>query len=293
MSPRRSVRVVAQLFAPSVLIPDWNHTHVSRISESGKVRAISWTIASVPMSATSYSLMPSRIAALIASPPRSPIRRGPMRAARRFAAGLAERACSTGRRGCRPQLYGSLGATGHGHGCDRAVVLGLEGEDPETVDTATRRARVEAVRAERGSRLDGTHQIDFDPDVDLLLHRRRTLPAHPNGMTFEAFDEDGRSLRPDVLLGGRRLRRRRGGDRRRPGRRGRHPGGTTPSSSGAELLEHCREHRAVDRRGHAGQRAAPGAPRTRCATRLLHLWDVMQECVESGCTRRSARCRAG
>ena len=74
MSPRRSVRVVDQLCAPSVLMPDWNHTQVSRISESGKVRAISRVIASVPMRATSYSAIPSRTAALTAAPPRSPIR---------------------------------------------------------------------------------------------------------------------------------------------------------------------------------------------------------------------------
>ena len=66
--------MVAQLWAPSVLMPDWNQTQVSRISESGKVRAISWTMASVPIRATSYSVMPAVMALRMASPPRSPMR---------------------------------------------------------------------------------------------------------------------------------------------------------------------------------------------------------------------------
>ena len=74
---------------------------------------------------------------------------GPMRAARTFASAWPTTACSTGRRRVEAQLFGSLGATGHGHGSDRAVLLGLEGEDPETVDTDTVDARVEPIR-ERG-----------------------------------------------------------------------------------------------------------------------------------------------
>ena len=91
------------------------------------------------------------------------------------------------------ELFGSLGATGHGHGSGRAVLLGLAGESPETVDTDTVGPRVERIRAERRLNLLGAHEIDFDPDRDLVLHRRRSLPYHPNGMTFAAYDGAGPS----------------------------------------------------------------------------------------------------
>ncbi len=87
----------------------------------------------------------------------------------------------------RAELYGSLGATGHGHGSDRAVLLGLCGEDPRTVDTDTVAERVAVIKRDRRLDLLGEHPIDFDPDTDLVLHRRKSLPAHPNGMVFTAF----------------------------------------------------------------------------------------------------------
>ena len=76
----------------------------------------------------------------------------------------------------RSELFGSLGATGHGHGSYDAVVWGLEGEDPETVDTTTAPMRASEVRQTRRIRLAGTTEVGFDPDEDLVLHRRRALP---------------------------------------------------------------------------------------------------------------------
>src|SRR5262249_5192001 len=87
------------------------------------------------------------------------------------------------------------GATGHGHGSGPAVLLGLAGEDPETVDTDTVPARVEAIKTSRRLELLGTHDIEFDVDRDLTLHRRRSLPFHPNGMIFTAYAADGTQLR--------------------------------------------------------------------------------------------------
>jgi L-serine dehydratase len=119
---------------------------------------------------------------------------GPMRAARRFAAGLADdRLLATVAR-VRVELFGSLGATGRGHGSDRAVVLGLEGEAPETVETATIAARFSRVRETGVVSLLGRHDVGLSAD-DLVLHRRSSLPFHPNGMRFEAFDADGELVR--------------------------------------------------------------------------------------------------
>ena len=113
---------------------------------------------------------------------------GPMRAAHTFAqgvraAGLLER---VGR--VRAELFGSLGATGHGHGSVKAVVLGLEGEAPETTDPRGADPRLAQVRAGGHLRLDGSHEIAFDLDTDVVLHRRARLPFHSNGMRFTAWE---------------------------------------------------------------------------------------------------------
>ncbi|MEV4467419.1 serine dehydratase beta chain, partial [Micromonospora echinofusca] len=107
---------------------------------------------------------------------------GPMRAARTFAAGLKADGLLAGAVRVRAELFGSLGATGHGHGSDRAVLLGLAGEAPESVDTDMVEGRIARIRAERRLSLLDAHEVDFDADRDLVLHRRRSLPYHPNGM---------------------------------------------------------------------------------------------------------------
>ncbi len=77
------------------------------------------------------------------------------------------------------ELFGSLGATGHGHGSDRAVILGLSGEAPESVEPSDGAEIVAAVRAIGQLRLLGEHGIAFAEDRDLVLHRRTSLPLHP------------------------------------------------------------------------------------------------------------------
>lgn len=91
-------------------------------------------------------------------------------------------------------LYGSLGATGRGHGSDIAVILGLAGERPEDLDTTTVGTRIEEVRSSGRLRLGTGREIDFDVDTDGVLLGRTVLPRHPNGMIFEAFDGEGELL---------------------------------------------------------------------------------------------------
>ena len=119
---------------------------------------------------------------------------GPMRAARLFAlrlqhAGHLEataRVCS--------QLYGSLGATGKGHGSDKAVLLGLAGAEPDTVDVESIASRLRQMRDDKRIALLGTHEIGFVEKTDLVFYRRETLPFHANGMRFTAFDAAGEVL---------------------------------------------------------------------------------------------------
>ena len=91
----------------------------------------------------------------------------------------------------RAELYGSLGATGHGHGTPKAVLLGLEGASPRTVDVEGADDRVEQIKASGRLSLLGEHEIDFSFDDDLILHRRKALPYHANGMTIFAYDAAG------------------------------------------------------------------------------------------------------
>ena len=209
---------------------------------------------------------------------------GPMRAALRFATdlqrdGLLE---SVGR--VETGLFGSLGATGRGHGSDRAVLLGLEGADPETVDIDHAYGRVEAIREEGRLRLAGEHEIAFDVDKDLILHLRQSLPGHPNGMRFTAFDAAGQEVRmreyysvgggfvvdadaveSDSLVAD---------ETRLP----------APFTTADELLEACRiSGRSIAELMMANEEVFRPREETRAA--LLHIWDVMQECVDNGCSR--------
>ncbi|MDQ1008186.1 L-serine dehydratase [Streptomyces sp. V4I23] len=119
---------------------------------------------------------------------------GPMRAARMFARRLKNEGLLAHTASIRAELYGSLGATGHGHGTPKAVLLGLEGNSPRTVDVESADDQVEQIKAEKRISLLGVHEIGFDFDKDLVLHRRKALPYHANGMTLWAYDADGTAL---------------------------------------------------------------------------------------------------
>jgi len=119
---------------------------------------------------------------------------GPMRAARLFALRLQHEGHLDATTRVCSQLYGSLGATGKGHGSDKAVLLGLCGEEPDSVDVESIAPRLKHVRETKCVPLLGTHDIAFNEKTDLILYRRETLPFHPNGMRFSAFDAAGAEL---------------------------------------------------------------------------------------------------
>ncbi|MEU6240243.1 L-serine ammonia-lyase [Streptomyces sp. NPDC047024] len=119
---------------------------------------------------------------------------GPMRAARMFARRLRNEGLLDSVASVRCELYGSLGATGHGHGTPKAVLLGLEGSSPRTVDVEGADERVEEIKTAGRLLLLGEHEIPFSFDDDLVLHRRKALPYHANGMTLWAYDASGAEL---------------------------------------------------------------------------------------------------
>jgi L-serine dehydratase len=232
---------------------------------------------------------------------------GPMRAAGLFAATLESGGLADRTDGVRVELFGSLGATGHGHGSVPAVVLGLMGEHPETVDPAAATEVIEQVRSSGRLPLGGAagREIGFDLDEDVVLHRRKRLPFHSNAMLFSAIDNDARELcsRTYYSVGGGFVL----GDS--------DAGGPHlvpesvpvpyPFASGADLLDRTKESglpisgvmlanelvRPAGDSGPSGVRRCPPAsgvsPRastTEAALRdgLLRIWAVMQECVEAG-----------
>ena len=115
---------------------------------------------------------------------------GPMRAAARFAGRwLAERGQLDLVRRIRVELFGSLAHTGRGHGTDKAVMLGLEGEAPDTVDVDQIQPRLERIRAAKSLFVLGQREIPFDEKYDLAFNKRQKLPYHSNGMRFTAFGD--------------------------------------------------------------------------------------------------------
>ena len=118
---------------------------------------------------------------------------GPMRAARRFLVELPEADFARIHR-VDVELYGSLAHTGHGHGTDMAVMLGLEGALPDHIDPASVAQRIHAIRASREIALLGTKRVHFDPDRELIFNRVDLLPVHSNGMRYAAFDVGGQLI---------------------------------------------------------------------------------------------------
>ncbi len=113
---------------------------------------------------------------------------GPMNAARSFVELLAARGLLARTTQVSAQLYGSLALTGRGHCTDRAVLLGLEGSSPDTLDSAMVEPALKRIRTEGRIRLLGRHEIAFDEPLNLLFHNDQVLPGHSNGMRFTAHD---------------------------------------------------------------------------------------------------------
>ncbi len=116
---------------------------------------------------------------------------GPMRAARIFVLRLDHDGLLPRVARVQSLLYGSLGATGKGHGSDKAVLLGLAGHEPDTVDVELIPVAMQAIRDGARLHLLGRHAVVFNEREDLIFHRRETLPFHANGMRFVAFDAAG------------------------------------------------------------------------------------------------------
>jgi L-serine dehydratase len=207
---------------------------------------------------------------------------GPMLAASRFAIQLAERAQLQVLARLRIELFGSLGATGKGHGTDRALMLGLMGESPEKVAVDGIAARIEAIRSENTLVLAGGQAIRFEADRDLHFHRERQLDFHPNGMQFTALDDQGGMLQQARFYsvgGGFVVQENARGEPELVEDQTAQP---YPFKSGDEMLAQCEEQGlSVSRLMLENERAWRSENEIRDG--LLEVWGVMQQCVERGC----------
>lgn len=206
---------------------------------------------------------------------------GPMIAARKFVLSLEESNQLKKVTRIRSEMFGSLGATGKAHGTPKAIILGMEGEQPDQVDASLIAQRIEKIQNEQKINLLGKKMIGYDHESDLKLFRRKSLPFHPNGMIFYAFDDDGNKLAEKTYysVGGGFVV----DDTNDSGSYIAEDDTaiTFPYDTAAELLEYCNKESL---KISDVMMENESAWRTESKTRegLLHLWSVMEEVVKNG-----------
>ncbi|MBI5924651.1 MAG: L-serine ammonia-lyase [Aquabacterium sp.] len=211
---------------------------------------------------------------------------GPMRAAKLFAQRLQAHAQLDATRRVCIDLYGSLGATGYGHGSDKAVLLGLMGHDPDTVPIDDVTSLIDAVRHQHELTLLGAHRLPFHEAQDLRFIPNQSLPFHPNGLRFTALDAQGQTLQQAVYYsvgGGFVLSQEAADD---AGRQARIAPDIDvlplPFHSGADILALTAQHgisvaelmRRNERHWRDDEQITAG---------LMRIWHAMQSCVQRGC----------
>ncbi|MGA9427721.1 MAG: L-serine ammonia-lyase, partial [Terracidiphilus sp.] len=222
---------------------------------------------------------------------------GPMRAAHRFVSGLVESGVLDRVARIEAQLYGSLALTGIGHATDRAVLLGLSGNEPATVDPAAIESTVSAIRASRALNLAGRRAIPFDEPNDLVFHRDIMNPPgaamqHPNGLRLTAYAADGAVLdqRTFFSIGGgfitedaEKPETAAGSDAAKPA-----PAIPFPFHSAADLLELAEAHKLpiahlMLSNARARMAALGGQnPEDRVCAGMDRIWEAMRDCMERG-----------
>ncbi|WP_394753575.1 L-serine ammonia-lyase [Crenothrix sp.] len=205
---------------------------------------------------------------------------GPMRAAMEFATYLEQSGLIEQTERLKIELFGSLGATGKGHGSDKAVMLGLEGEVPDLIDPSIIPARLEAIRQTGQVNVLKRYPVSFAEKTDLLFHRK-VLPYHSNGMRFSVFDNTGSELlhKDYYSVGGGFVVT---GDTAAADRL---TDDETclpyPFKSAKTLLELCSIHsKPISALMLDNEKVWHTEMEIR--SKLLHIWQVMQDCVERG-----------
>lgn len=211
---------------------------------------------------------------------------GPMLAARAFATQLAREGILDKVTRVKIELFGSLGATGWGHGTGTAVLLGLEGEQPALVDTASVADRVRTIRDVHQLRLLAADRpdpvtISFDPDQEMIRHQYKRLPFHPNALGFTAWASDTEVAQEVWYSIG-------GGAVLRDDGTGSPPLPTADHDwphmfrRAAELVDLCNEHEmTIPELMLANEQSQRPIGQVRAGIRQI--WQVMSKCIQDGC----------
>jgi L-serine dehydratase len=206
---------------------------------------------------------------------------GPMRAALMFVRHLDEHRILENVSEVKVALYGSLGATGKGHGTDKGVILGLMGHAPDTIDPDKIAPLLEELRASRCLALLGKHQVRFTEKEHIIFFRREVMPEHPNGMKFEAFDGENNLLAEKAYLsvGGGFVVSSGAANTQILNSIDKLP---YPFRTGDQLLKMCHESGKTIAQVML-ENEKVWRPEVEVRDRLLRIWAVMQSCVERGC----------
>ena len=207
---------------------------------------------------------------------------GPMRAAARFAErwldgnGVLEQVVRV-----RCELFGSLAMTGRGHGTDKAVLLGLEGEHPDQVDPDRIPTTLERIRGSHQLLLLGKKTIAFEEKRDLVFNKRQKLPFHTNGMRFSAYDAvDNELASRDYYSvgGGFVVNNDEAADDRIVADTTEQP---YPFSTGNQMLALCKKHNlSIAQLTMANEKVWRSEEEIRAG--LMTIWKAMQDCVARG-----------
>jgi len=203
---------------------------------------------------------------------------GPMRAAAAFAASLGNSGLLEKTARVEVNLYGSLALTGHGHGTDRAILLGLSGELPDQIPPETIEPKLTAIRNSSTLPLAARYPVAFDEHRDLLFHKDQTLPFHSNGMRFRAFAASASALNDETYfsVGGGFIVRE--GESAAAHSK---PPVPFPFTSAAELLQIGEQHgMAFWEIDIENEKAWHSESEIR--SYVERIWRIMQDCIERG-----------
>ncbi len=202
---------------------------------------------------------------------------GPMKAALRFASSVDLTKVSR----IKVELFGSLAYTGKGHGTDKAILLGLEGHAPNTINPDIISPRYQEILAQNTLNLAGKHAIPFQMDADFIFNFQDLLPAHTNGMRFSAVDKNNQLLTSQIFYsigGGFILEEHEATLRPMPHD---NPDVPYPFSTAKQLLKHCEDaHLSIKDIVFANEKSVHSAEEIN--SRLMHISEVMRECINKG-----------
>lgn len=204
---------------------------------------------------------------------------GPMKAAHDFVQALENHHLLSHTQRVLIDLYGSLALTGKGHGTDTAILNGLEGKWPETVEPTTLLPRAQEIIASKKIQLAGSQDIAFDYDADLLLHQKELLHLHTNGMRFTALNSANEALASQIYysIGGGFIV-----TEEQFGKVAEKSAAPYPFTSAQELLTLCKKHQiSIDQLMLANEQALD--PERDVQAGLLKIAAIMRHCIETGC----------